>query len=65
MYRMGRIGFFNFFLSQTILNASAGSGGNNQAIGMGGLILKFAKLVSMVADEYMGVAVFPRVDYHR
>ncbi len=74
----GQIMFYNFFLSQTIINASAGSSGNNEGIGMGSLILKFAKigtygchgdngcigmgslqkLVPMVADEYMGVAVF-------
>ncbi len=46
------------FLSQTIINASAGSSANNEGIGTGSLILKFAKLVPMVADEYMGLAVF-------
>ncbi len=55
----------NFFLPQTIINASAGSGGNNEGIGTGSLILKFAKnWYPMVADEYMGLAVF-LVDSHR
>ncbi len=45
---------FLIFYFQTIINASAGSSRNNECIGMGSLILKFAKLVPMVADEYMG-----------
>ncbi len=58
MYGMGSNYVFKFFTSQTIIIASAGSGGNNESIGMGSLILKFAKLVTVVADEYMGLAVF-------
>ncbi|MCP4651408.1 MAG: hypothetical protein GY853_15185 [PVC group bacterium] len=50
--------FLNFFLSQTIINASAGSGGNNEGIGTGSLILKLAKLLPMVADEYIGLAIY-------
>ncbi len=42
---------FKFLLTQTILNASVGSGGNNEAIGMGSMIMNFAKLVPMVADK--------------
>ncbi len=58
MYGTGSNYVLKFFHSQTIINASAGSGGNNEGIGVGSLILKFAKLVPMVADEYMGLAVF-------
>ncbi len=43
-YGTGAYYVFKIFPAQTIINASPGSGGNNEVIGTGSLILKFVKI---------------------